>query len=177
MKKIVLTMALCLAMAAACNISSAKNRLDNGRRLYRTAGYKGSVSFTDQLGVWVGFDTSHGYMFSPHHYLGAGVGMFAAPMDEIPSFFHFFAEYKAYFLEKNSTPTAGIRAGYCSSLQNLAGNTFSSAFELDPNIGWDWAFNSRLGINLTLGAAVFMFGENGTSNVKAMPKITVGITF
>ena len=41
---------------------------------YRSKGYKGSVSITDQLGVWVGAETSHGFMFDRHNYLGVGVG-------------------------------------------------------------------------------------------------------
>ena len=46
----------------------------------RSAGYRGSVTLTDQYFVIVGFDTSHGYMFNEHHYLGAGVGGFFIPV-------------------------------------------------------------------------------------------------
>ena len=41
---------------------------------YRSKGYKGSVSITDHYGVWLGSETSHGYMFNRNIYLGAGIG-------------------------------------------------------------------------------------------------------
>ena len=91
---------------------------------YRSKGYAGSVSFTDQYLVWLGFDTSHGYMFNEHHYLGAGAGFFLAPIDDVPpTLVHVYGEYKGYFLKKKSTPTAGIRTGICSGTDKKAGNT------------------------------------------------------
>lgn len=45
----------------------------------RSAGYRGSLTLTDQYLAIIGFETSHGYMFNEHHYLGAGVGGFFIP--------------------------------------------------------------------------------------------------
>ena len=64
---------------------------------YRLKGYAGSVSFTDQYLVWLGLDTSHGYMFNEHHYLGAGAGFFLAPVENIPpTVIHAYGEYKSF---------------------------------------------------------------------------------
>ena len=45
--------------------ASAQN--DDEAISYRARGYRGNVAFTDQYLVWMGFDTSHGYMFNEHH--------------------------------------------------------------------------------------------------------------
>ncbi|MCM1178283.1 MAG: hypothetical protein NC308_04495 [Clostridium sp.] len=89
-----------------------------------------------------------------------------------------FAEYKAYLLKKNSTPTAGLKAGCCGAFKNDSGNAFNMAAELEPNIGWSWAFNPKVGLSLSLGVPVFMFKEmDGSIRAKAMPKISIGIEF
>ncbi|MBQ5639773.1 MAG: hypothetical protein IIV12_02620 [Bacteroidales bacterium] len=76
---------------------------------YRQKGYAGSVSFTNQYIVWLGLDTSHGYMFNEHHYLGGGLGFFLAPIDEVPpTLFHAFVEYKSFWRKKASTPLLKI---------------------------------------------------------------------
>ena len=61
--KLVLVGALAVV---SCFVSSAQND-------YRSKGYKGSVSITDHYGVWLGAETSHGYMFNRNIYLGAGI--------------------------------------------------------------------------------------------------------
>lgn len=84
---------------------------------FRARGYKGNVSYTNQYFVWQGIETSHGYMFNFHHYLGGGVGAFLAPVDDVPpAFAYAFADYTAYFLNKKSTPFAGIKVGVCQAL-------------------------------------------------------------
>lgn len=142
---------------------------------YRAKGYAGSVSFTDQYLVWMGFDTSHGYMFNEHHYLGGGAGFFLAPIDDIPpTFVHIFGEYKAYFLKKGSTPTAGIRTGLCTAVtRQHSGNKFMYAYELEPNIGWDWGLKNGKGLNLSIGATMMMANRN----IMAMPKLSFGFNF
>ncbi|MCM1515721.1 MAG: hypothetical protein NC080_04790 [Paraprevotella sp.] len=178
MKNIIKT---CIMMASCLLLASEQPSVAEGRGgepLYRTSGYKGSVSLTDQILVWVGFDTSHGYMFNEHHYLGAGAGFFMAPIDALPMFGHVFAEYKAYILKKNSTPTAGLKAGYCGAFKNDSGNVFNKAAELEPNIGWSWTFSPKVGLSLSLGAPVFMFKEmDGSTRAKAMPKVSISIEF
>ena len=43
---------------------------------YRQKGYAGSVAVSDMFLFFAGFDTSHGYMFNEHHYLGGGVEIY-----------------------------------------------------------------------------------------------------
>lgn len=157
--------------------ATAKDRL-NDQPLYRSVGYMGSVSLTSNV-VLFGLDTSHGYMFNEHHYLGGGVGIIAVPADNIPMFGRIYADYKVYFLKKNSTPAAGLQAGYCGALKNLSGNTFQNAFELDPHIGWNWTFSKGIGLDLSVGASVFLYNSDGGPSIKAKaaPKISIGIEF
>lgn len=174
--KNVLTILLALALLLAGNTEPAEGKTSGDLPFFRTSGYKGSVSLTARL-VFLGLDTSHGYMFNGHHYLGAGIGFFTAPVGEIPAFGHLYADYKAYLLKKNSTPTAGIQAGYCIAFKDLSGNAFQKAFELDPHIGWNWTFNHKVGLDLSVGASVFLYGTGPATGAKAMPKISIGIEF
>ncbi len=170
-----LTLIISVLLLSTFTVLSAKDRKDE--TLYRTAGYKGSVAFTNQL-VFIGLDTSHGYMFNSHHYLGGGAGFFIMPFDEAPAFGRVFADYKAYIMKRNSTPTAGLQAGYCLGLKNLSGNTFQNAFEIAPRIGWNWTFNEKTGLDLSIGAAFFVYGNAGSPTAtRPMPKISIGIEF
>ncbi len=152
--------------------ASAQN--DDEAISYRARGYRGNVAFTDQYLVWMGFDTSHGYMFNEHHYLGAGAGLFLAPIYDLPAFGHVFLDYHAYFKKKKSTPMAGIKAGYCFSIGSYAGNVFDKSFEIEPCVGWNWSLSSNRGLNLSLGASVFVYGEN---KAVAMPKVSFAFEF
>lgn len=116
---------------------------------YREKGYKGSVSYTNAILVWNGFDTSHGYMFNEHHYLGAGGGVFFVPSDDFPTIAHFFVDYHAYWFDKKSTPVAGIKLGYARSLHPSEPNPLS-AMEIEPSIGWSWGLKSGYGLTLSL---------------------------
>ncbi len=60
--------------------------------IHRSAGYRGSISLTDQYLFWVGFDTSHGWMFDEHHYLGGGVGFATVPDGFWPTIAHVFVD-------------------------------------------------------------------------------------
>ena len=161
-----------LLMGAASLCAEAQTKSDIPA--YRQKGYAGSVSFTDQYLVWLGFDTSHGYMFNEHHYLGAGLGFFLAPIDDVPpTFFHTYAEYKAYWHKRRNTPTAGLKAGYCVAVVENSGNEFKHAFEIEPNVGWDWGMKNGKGLSFSVGASTFV--ANG--NVVAMPKLSFGINF
>lgn len=167
----VLMLSVCIAMSAY--VAAAQDK-DEPVSSYRTRGYRGNISFTDQSLIWLGFDTSHGYMFNQHHYLGAGIGMFLAPIDDLPTFGHLFVDYHAYILKKKSTPMAGVRAGYCFSICDNAGNVFDKAFEVEPNVGWNWALSPRKGLNLSVGVSVFVYDRK---NVVAMPKISLAFEF
>ena len=82
--KLVLVGALAVV---SCFVSSAQND-------YRSKGYKGSVSITDQFGVWLGAETSHGYMFNRNIYLGAGIGGYIFPDgNENPYFGEAFLDF------------------------------------------------------------------------------------
>ena len=67
---------------------------------FRQTGYKGSVLYTNHYLVWQGVETSHGYMFNEHHYLGAGAGFMLAPIDNVPTFGRGFVDYNAYICKK-----------------------------------------------------------------------------
>ena len=179
MKKLILFAAL--SVATMCFAASAANARVSDPVLYRSAGYKGSVSLTDITLAWVGLETSHGYMFNEHHYLGAGAGVFIAPTGFFPLFGHAFVDYNAYILKRASTPIAGIKIGYMTFLGELDGVDGSvpwhaeNSIELEPNIGWSWAFNENLGIRLSLGAAVFIMPQ--PKDVLAMPKLAIAFDF
>lgn len=164
---------LITTLMTAC-IINAYAQTNEGTPAYRQKGYAGSVSFTDQYIVWLGLDTSHGYMFNEHHYLGAGAGFFLAPVDDVPpTVIHVYGEYKGYILKKRSTPVAGIKAGYSRFVTDKSGQKFSGAFELDPSIGWDWGLKNGKGLNLSVGASLLMANRN----VTALPKISFGFQF
>ncbi len=158
----------------ACNVASAKKL--NDEPLYRTSGYKGGVSLTDQL-VFVGLDTSHGYMFNCHHYLGGGAGFFLMPFDSVPAFGRVFADYKAYLLKRNSTPTAGLQAGCCMAFRDMSGLKFLEAFEVSPHIGWNWTYSDKIGLDFSIGASVFVHNDGFSTLAHVMPKISIGIEF
>lgn len=162
--------ALLMGAASLCADAQTKTEIP----AYRQKGYSGSVSFTNQYLVWLGFDTSHGYMFNEHHYLGGGAGFFLVPIDDVPpTFFHTFAEYRSYWCKRRNTPTAGIKAGFCFPLVEKSGNLFRHAFEIEPNLGWDWGTKNGKGLSLTAGASMFVANRN----VVAMPKLSFGINF
>ncbi len=174
--KRIFTVFFSVLLLSVC-VMSAKDRNSSNAALYRTAGYKGSVAFTNQL-VFIGLDVSQGYMFNSHHYLGGGLGFTVMPFDAAPAFGRVFADYKAYFMKRNSTPTAGVQAGFFMPLKDLAGNTFQRSCEIAPHVGWNWAFNEKVGLDLSIGAAGFLFDGGGSSIMaKAMPKISIGIEF
>ncbi len=172
--KRVLTVILGALLLMNCNVMSAKKL--NDEPLHRTFGYKGSVALTDLM-VFVGLDTSHGYMFNSHHYLGGGAGFFLMPFDSVPAFGRVFADYKAYFMKRNSTPTAGLQAGYCMAFRDLPGIKFLNAFEVSPHIGWNWTYSEKIGLDLSIGASVFVHNDGFSTLAHIMPKISIGIEF
>lgn len=165
--KILVTLALVfLAMA---NLSAQES--DSG---FRSQGYKGNVMYTNHYIVWQGVETSHGYMFNSHYYLGAGVGLFILPTDVAPVFGRVFAEYDVYFLDKGSTPTAGLKAGFCHSINYSSGNKFRNAAEIEPSLGWSWTLKSGKGLLLELGYPLY---ATSNTSIIGMPKISFGIEF
>jgi len=122
---------------------------------YRDRGYKGSISYTNMILAWNGLDTSHGYMFNEHHYLGGGLGAYLVPSDVFPTIVHLYADYHAYWFDKKSTPTAGIKVGYARSV-NPSDTRPLSSVEIEPNIGWSWGLKSGNGLTLSIGARMFV---------------------
>lgn len=151
---------------------------------YRGKGYKGSVSITDQYGVFVGVETSHGIMFDRHNYLGVGVGGFIFPNSDHPTFMNTFLDYHNFLSNKASTPVLGLKAGgsHCFNYEGGNGLTevkFKNAVVIEPSAGWSWGLKSGNGLTLGLGAALYMpVGESRTDKkVLPMPKLSFGFEF
>ena len=149
---------------------------------YRSKGYRGSFSVTDHYGVFVGAETSHGYMFDAKNYLGAGVGGFVFPNGKLyPYFGTFFTEYRHYLKDKPSTFVFGAQAGVLHSF------TYAKDYDVmvknapyfEPTIGWTWGLKNGLGLNLDLGAMIsHPMGDARTdSKILVMPKLSFGIEF
>lgn len=148
---------------------------------FREQGYKGSVSLTDHLGVFVGAETSHGFMLDNHNYLGLGVGGFVFPNADHPTFMNVFLDYQNYLMNKASTPTLGMKAGFAHAFnyEENVGIHFKNAILLEPNVGWSWGLKSGKGLSLGLGASLFLpVGEARTDKkVLPMPKISFAFEF
>ena len=148
---------------------------------YRDKGYKGNVAITDQYFVFIGFDTSHGYMLNRHHYIGGGIGAFAFPNDIFPTFLNVFADYHAYMLNRKSTPLAGIKIGLSHGLafEKISGMTYKNGVLAEPHLGWTWGLRSGYGLTLNAGATVlFPMGVARTSRKAiTLPKISFGFEF
>ena len=148
----------------------------------RSRGYRGSVSITDHFGVWVGGETSHGYMFNSKNYLGGGVGAFIFPNGkQNPYFGTLFAEYRHYLKDKPGTFEFGAQAGYLHSFtfEKDYDVTVNNAPYIEPTIGWSWRLSKGLGLNLDLGAMLLhpLDGSRMDSKVRVMPKLSFGIEF
>ncbi|MDE5890433.1 MAG: hypothetical protein K2H10_05385 [Bacteroidales bacterium] len=134
----------------------------------------------DYLGVFVGLETSHGYMFDKHNYFGAGIGGFILPNKSHPTYMNAFLDYHNYLKEKN-TLVLGMKAGWSHSFNYVqnSGIQYENGILLEPNIGWSWLLGSRRGLNLGLGAAIIIpAGDSRTDRkVLPMPKIFFGFEF
>ena len=143
-KKLTLIFAAIFCVSYSCETLYAQER---------NKGYQGSVSYSNMALLWNGIETSHGYMFDEHHYLGAGVGLlvvipFSKPEGVLG---HIFVDYHAYWFDKKSTPTAGLKIGYMRSFPDK-GN-FQNV-EIEPDIGWSWILKSGNALALSLGANI-----------------------
>jgi hypothetical protein len=173
-----------LVLLAVCMLPVCMSaRTEKETPAYRQKGYAGSVAMTDWLFVFGGLETSHGYMFNEHHYLGGGLDTYFVPIAiDCPIGYHFYADYKSYWFKKRSTPTAGIKIGYGGALL-ISKDYHSDAYapygniKLEPNIGWDWGLKSGRGFTLSLGANILM-GFTGI-RMYALPlvKLSLGVTF
>ncbi len=149
---------------------------------YRSRGYKGSVSITDHLGVWVGAETSHGYMFNRNVYLGAGIGGYIFPNgDDNPYFGEAFLDFHSYLRNKKGTPVVGLKTGFMHGFdfEKKYGMTLENGLFIEPNVGWSWGLRSGHGLTVGLGGKVIAPLGDKRTDQKAlfMPKISVGFEF
>ena len=147
---------------------------------YRQKGYAGNASLFKSYG-FSGLDTSHGYMFNEHHYLGAGANYSICDWSWRFQLLNLYVDYKAYVLKRRSTLTAGLKAGYPLVALFDEGKVYSggaSSIILDPNIGWDWGLKSGYGLTLSLGIRSWFFIDEGEFfPVELMPFISFGFQF
>lgn len=149
---------------------------------YRSRGYKGSVSITDQFGVWLGAETSHGYMFNRNVYLGAGIGGYIFPNGtENPYFGEAFLDFHSYLRNKKDTPVVGLKTGYMHGFdyENKGGMKLQNGLFVEPNVGWSWGLRSGHGITVGLGGKVISPLGDKRTDQKAlfMPKFSIGFEF
>jgi len=167
-----ITVLFALIMAASLSFAQSGNS--------RFRGYQGNIMITDHLGVFIGLETSHGYMFDKHNYLGAGIGGFIFPNESHPTYMNTFVDYHHYLKEQNSL-VLGVKAGWSHAF-NYAGNSgiqYGNGILLEPNIGWSWLFKSGKGLFAGLGLAMIIpVGDSRTDwKVLPMPKISLGFEF
>ena len=170
---------ICITALILC-LSNLLAQTRSGQRAdsFRTSGYKWTLSYTNHYLVWQGLETSHGYMLNEHHYLGAGLGAFIAPVDGVPVYGRAFIDYTSYILNKKSTPVAGIKAGFCHAIHYSDGCKFRNAAEVEPSVGWSWTLKSGKGLSLALGAPCYLTSTSGYSFVMLwMPKLSIGLAF
>ena len=147
---------------------------------YRSPGYKGNVAYTNSFLYWNGLDTSHGYMFNEHHYLGGGAGVYLNPATRVvPTFVHAYADYHAYWFKRKSTPVAGIKIGYAHCVHPADAEIM--ALEVEPGIGWSWGLKSGYGLTLTLAAKILTIPitltENSSLPVSVLPTLAFAFEF
>lgn len=170
---ILAAIALLLSLAATANAQT---------RNYRDPGYKGSISLTDQYLVFLGLETSHGYMFDSNNYLGAGAN-YSFPLVKgkvRPNCLTTFVDYHRYMSDSPSSLVLGAKAGYMFMLgkENNAndGDPYGS-FYAEPNVGWSWTLGNGCGLTASVGAALYTKSQSSGNEFLAMPKLTVGFEF
>lgn len=160
---------------------------------FRTPGYKGMVSYTNRLLIMSGIETSHGYMFNPHHYLGAGAGVFFLPERATKIYSDVFLDYHVYIADRKSTPVVGVKAGYLFNCNTPTGEyqdknglwlyyrvdgfTYNKdAVYIEPGAGWSWLVSSRFGVTAGLHADIYLY-KNPDVKAVVLPKLSLGIEF
>ena len=149
---------------------------------YRSKGYKGSVSITDHYGVWLGAETSHGYMFNRNIYLGAGIGGYIFPNGtENPYFGEAFLDFHSYLRNKKGTPVVGLKTGFMHGFdfEKKDGMTLENGLFVEPNVGWSWGLRSGPGVTIGRGGTgIAPLGDKRTDKkALLMPKISFGFEF
>lgn len=129
----------------------------------RTAGYHGNVMVTDHLGVFVGLETSHGYMFDKHNWLGGGINVFVFPDTNLPTYMNVFVDYHNYLKERSSL-VLGMKAGWSHAFNyDNGGVNYKNGIFFEPDVGWSWLLNSGKGLSIGLGGTMIVpVGERST---------------
>lgn len=148
----------------------------------RKPGYRGSIAVTDNLGVFVGAETSHGYLFDAHNYLGIGIGGFILPNGTgNPVFGNAFLDYRYYLKDKPGTLVLGVKSGYSHAFtyDKDSGVAFRNGILLEPTVGWCWGLKNGCGFSLGLGLTMIApLGESRTDKkVLPLPKLAIGFEF
>lgn len=149
MKKIILLTAL-LSLVLGLNAQNISKKCYRG---YVDAGY--SIGVGDYSFGRFEVNTSHGYQFSPHFFLGAGLGVHfmssyetdksPIPLDvrnnqvEIPV----FANIRCNFMKAKASPFIDLK---CGAFLTEKGNGY-----IDASIGCRFSLNQKQAINLSLG--------------------------
>ncbi len=148
---------------------------------YRQKGYAGSVSLNSFVFI-LGLETSHGYMFDEHHYLGAGAGFNIFPVwYPFPAFTtaydtQIFVEYKAFLRKRSNTPVLGARAAFTHMWWKDDGQMqMREVVGLEPVFGWDWKLKDSFGLNVALGVQLMYNITN--DNFGALPRVSFGFQF
>lgn len=181
----IMAMFACMASLSAQTKDEVKADKAKARKeipAYRQKGYAGSVSLNSELVYALGLETSHGYMFNVHHYLGAGVGFNILPMLYPPPsttayFTRIFVEYKAFILKRSNTPVLGVRAAFSPVWWKSADGQMEmrDVVWIDPGFGWDWKLKDNLGLNVGIGVNLMY---NITNDIfGALPRVSLGFQF
>lgn len=189
----IMAMFACMASLSAQTKDEVKADKTKARKeipAYRQKGYAGSVSLNSQMLFILGLETSHGYMFNEHHYLGAGVGFNIFPYKEqirhssslISSeegsinFTPIFVEYKSFLRKRSNTPVLGARAAFTHMWWKYDGQIqMREAVGLEPVFGWDWKLKDCFGLNAALGVQLIYNITNDTFG--ALPRLSLGFQF
>lgn len=141
---------------------------------WETRYYDGSSTFA----LW-GLSTSHGYQFSPHFFLGAGV-MFQIGSGnvmrrlELPLFVHAHTDWKF-----GKHPVFGdLRVGGTFMGRDMKGG--EDKLQITPSVGYRWDWGRRTCANISIGVGLHGCDDSGWRTHftwHPMPLLRFGIEF
>lgn len=105
---------------------------------------------------WLGAQTSHGYQFNPHLFVGAGIG-YEALLNNGSSrqkrIFPVFADVRSDWKFGKFTPFIDAKLG--------ANFTKGTGLYFSPSIGYRFNWGTKMAVNLAVGASFFGWHEEG----------------
>ena len=93
-------------------------------------------------------NTSHGYRFNPHLFLGGGLAFDYHSTDEtfcIPV----FVDFRTDFLDRNISPVFDVKIGY--ALGSTTSERVNPGVYFNPSFGGRFMFNQRVSLTITVG--------------------------